>query len=494
MKRHSFLALPALLRTTLLAAASQTTFSVQDDLLAFPQYDVKFEEEDYVLEAQARVRLHSSEEHAREEAGNAPPSQIEHYRPADSRQRNNDPDGGEKLEYEYMYLDGQPYMCSIPQVSKRSDAANAANDTVSKAEEERELARANERGWELLSGMQGNCVYFISGWWSYKFCYNDGVRQFHQLPPSRGVPVYPPVEDPGVEGYTLGMYSGENKQAETGTDVGKASKVPATGELVQRGESRYLVQRLSGGTKCDLTGKDRRVEVQFHCNTQPPTDRISLIKETSTCAYLMVIQTPRLCNDVAFLPPQKDSPNSISCTPILDESQVDDYKRDTAALKAAEKEARIWESHVDAAKVFLGSTGDFQLVGDTIVGGHNIVPEDVKIEKSAIVGGGKETYIDTVASSDGKVLSKEAIEKLGLGDAKSVEKLRKKLEEIAKGQEWKLDVIDTPQGREYRGIIGDGRDEKEDEKQGKDEKSQGEGEEQEQEQEGSKEEYYKEEL
>jgi protein OS-9 len=54
-------------------------------------------------------------------------------------------------------------------------------------------------------------------------------------------------------------------------------------------------------------------------------------------------------------------------------------------------------------------------VGDVIVGAHNIVPEDVKLEKSAIVGGGKETYIDTVASSDGKFLSKDEIEKLGLG-------------------------------------------------------------------------------
>ena len=78
-----------------------------------------------------------------------------------------------------------------------------------------------------------------------------------------------------------------------------------------------------------------------------------------------------------------------------------------------------------------------------------------KIEKSAIVGGGKETYIDTVASSDGRVLSEEEMKKLGLGDPRAVEKLKKELEKIAQGQQWKLDVIDTPRGREYRGIIGD---------------------------------------
>ena len=177
---------------------------------------------------------------------------------------------------------------------------------------------------------------------------------------------------------------------------------------------------------------------QFHCN-QHPSDRISLIKETSTCAYLMVIQTPRLCNDVAFLPPQKDQPNSISCSPILAEGQIDDYKRDLKTLKAAEKEAKIWEANADAAKVFLGEEG-LQIVGDIVVGGHAIVPEDVKLEKSTIVGGGKETYIDTVADSAGKALSKEDLEKLGLGDAKSIETLKKRLEEMAKGHEWKLEV------------------------------------------------------
>ncbi|KAK3713462.1 Protein OS-9 [Vermiconidia calcicola] len=497
--KHSILALPALLRSSFIfATASQTTFSVQDDLLAFPQYEVKFSE-DYITESQAQSRLRNNDDLPQDEA--APPAEIEHYRPAGSQANNNGKEeDAPQLDYEYMTLDNQPYLCSIPQVTKPAQTGSGgANDTLTKAEEERELARATERGWELLSGMRGNCVYFISGWWSYKFCYNDGVRQFHQLPPSRGVPVYPPVEDPGVEGYTLGMYSKDEKErdVQTGTDVAKPARktsTPGSGELVQRGESRYLVQRLDGGTKCDLTGKDRRVEVQFHCN-QHPSDRISLIKETSTCTYLLVIQTPRLCNDVAFQPPQKDAPNTISCSPILGEDQIEDYKHDLAALR----ESRIWETQPEAAKVFLGSntpsTDPYPMVGDIPLGAHRTVPLATKLEKSAIVGGGKETYIDTVASSQGKILSKEDIEKLGLGDAKAVETLRKKLEEIAQGQEWKLDVIDTPRGREYRGIIGD-----EEEEEGKKEKGDGEvgpGDEQGEDGgggKGSQEEYFREEL
>lgn len=126
-------------------------------------------------------------------------------------------------------------------------------------------------------------------------------------------------------------------------------------------------------------------------------------------------------------------------------------------MRAAEKEAKIWQANAEAAAVIEGEAyqAPLQFVGDIIVGGHSIVPEGQRIEKSAIVGGGKETYIDTVASSDGKILGSTDLDKLGLGDKKAIEKLKKELEKIAGGQEWKLDVIDTPHGREYRGIIGE---------------------------------------
>ncbi|KAF7193377.1 Protein OS-9-like [Pseudocercospora fuligena] len=468
-----FFALPAVLRTAaLLASASQNTFSVQDDLLAFPQYEIKFVD-DWTGEKEAQSRLASNQptEDAKQD--------VQQYQKPLGSSEDGRPEDLEEAEYERMIIDGQPWLCRIPIVKKPEPSAGV-NDTLSKAEEEKELARANERGWELISAMQGNCVYFISGWWSYRFCYNQGVKQFHQLPPSRGVPVYPPVEDPGVPGFMLGSYdkriddddaTKEEKWDQSALDVSEGAKrrYSKHGELVQRGESRYLVQKLGGGTVCDLTGKERKIEVQFHCNPQS-SDRISLIKETSTCAYLMVIQTPRLCNDVAFLPPQKDQANAITCSPILKDDQIEDYERNLKAAISAEQEAKIWEATQEAAAA-LGDGAAAQelepMVGDIFVGERRLVPEGIKLEKSAIVGGGKETYVDTVASSDGRVLTKDEMEKLGLGDPKAIEKLRKELEKIAQGQNWKLDVIDTPGGREYRGIIGD-EDEEEQGKSGDD--------------------------
>lgn len=281
-----FFALPALLRCSALlklAAASQHTFSVQDDILAFPQYEVKFADE-WTSEEEAHSKLlsneklHIQQQNAGDSVHDPPPAQVEQYRRQQGLSGSGAKSEEEQAEYERMILDGQPWLCRIPKVKKPEDGVGV-NDTLSKAEEERELARATDRGWELLSSMEGNCVFFISGWWSYQFCFNQGVRQFHQLPPSRGVPVYPPVEDPTVPGFDLGTYAkrfeeddglkAEKWEGEGALEMSDGSKRKRSGqgELVQRGESRYLVQKLGGGTVCDLTGKERKVEVQVRSNS-----------------------------------------------------------------------------------------------------------------------------------------------------------------------------------------------------------------------------------
>ncbi|THX24507.1 hypothetical protein D6C77_08106 [Aureobasidium pullulans] len=426
---RSFWALPALLRV---AAAAQNTFSVQDDVLAFPQFSVDFPE-GHISNLQAQARLSDP----KAQSDDLSLASATDHGPQASKPR---------YDYEEVVLANQHYLCQIPRIVEQPPASQP-NETLSKQDHEKELVRANDRGWELLKGMQGNCIYFWSGWWSYRYCYGQGVKQFHQLPPSQGVPAYPPVEDPGVPGFMLGAVQDQPHD----TSQEKHPDDKAIGKLETRGESRYLVQRLSGGTLCDLTAKERRIEVQFHCN--PATsDRISLIKEVATCAYLMVIQTPRLCNDVAFQPPQKDRANKIACSPILAEDQVPEYEAGIAAA------SDILAATAPNPTVDSQSKGPINIGGIT-VGAHKWVPEGSKIEKSAIVGGSKEKFVETIADSFGKAMSAEELKRLGLGDAKSVEKLKKELEKIAGGQGWELKVFDTPDGREYRGVLlGDDED------------------------------------
>ena len=248
---RNFLALPALLRSSiLLASASQHAFSVHDDLLAFPQYAVKFTD-DYISAAHAQSKL--DHPHHPHHSPSDDEFQVDPYHPPLSDTADPPPQDNTPLTYTRLTLHSQPYLCSIPHLPPPPSLSpeETANSTQTAA---LELARANSRGWELLSEMQGSCVYFISGWWSYRFCYGEGVKQFHQLPPRAGVANWPPVEDKGVVGFELGRYEKEG----AGREVGEK----AEGELVERGEARYLVQQLSGGTTCDLTGLPRRVEVQ----------------------------------------------------------------------------------------------------------------------------------------------------------------------------------------------------------------------------------------
>ena len=188
------------------------------------------------------------------------------------------------VSYEAVVLQGQRYLCSIPTIPEDVPQTNTTNAEEAKAEEEKELVRATDRGWELLEGMRGNCIFYLSGWWSYSFCYKDEVKQFHQLPPGRGVPAYPPVEDTSVLSFVLGRYSkdGKRKKEEPRKTVGneqgskdafddegnapdedeKALEIP---RLETKGSSRYMVQRLTDGTVCDLTGRPRKIDVQVSC-------------------------------------------------------------------------------------------------------------------------------------------------------------------------------------------------------------------------------------
>jgi protein OS-9 len=184
--------------------------------------------------------------------------------------------------YEAVVLHGQRYLCSIPVIPEDIPQNSTTSAEEAKAEEEKELMRATDRGWELLEGMRGNCIYYLSGWWSYSFCYKDEVKQFHQLPPGRGVPIYPPVEDTSVHSFVLGRFPKEekNKKADArktlGSEQGSKEVYDDEGNindeedtkglelprLESKGSSRYMVQRLSDGTECDLTGRPRKIDVQ----------------------------------------------------------------------------------------------------------------------------------------------------------------------------------------------------------------------------------------
>ena len=168
----------------------------------------------------------------------------------------------------------------------------------------------------------------------------------------------------------------------------------------------------------------------------------------------MVIHTPRLCNDVAFLPPQESKANAIACKEIIRDDQIDAWKE--RKTREAEELLVVGEEEDKPVR---------PIVGGVEVGAKKDVGSEGKvIEKSAVVGGGKETYIDTLASSDGKTMDEKGLRKLNMMSSKELEVLKQKLQELARGKGWKLDLVDTPRGRELRGVIDNDDDEDESDK------------------------------
>jgi len=371
-----------------------------------------------------------------------------------------------------MVQDQQSFLCTIPYVAPSTTANTTAN---AEQDQQQELMRASDHGRELLEGMQSHCIYYNAGYWVYSFCYNNGISQFHPLPPGRGGPIFPPIEDKSVSSFVLGRFGNSRSQNRNreeldggqGQHEHEAGQENLGGKDVQlqtRGQTNFLVQTLGGGTTCDLTGKERRIEVQFHCN---PTshDRINMIKETASCVYLMVIDTPRLCNDVAFLPPKVEKPNLITCEEILDEDEVPAWTARKVAQ--ARREDLVRQEQEDDEKqskkpIFIGGV---ELGAQKFVGGspeRTIRPGKIITNRhpmGEVQGDGtQEKYVATLAKSDGKYttsMSEGEMKKHGLkGGKEAVEKWIRDMQGIAGEEPWKLDVVDTPGGREFRGIFG----------------------------------------
>lgn len=398
------------------------------------------------------------------------------------------------------------YLCSIP-VLAPPEAQNQTATDIAKAEEARELARAAQHGWELMDGLKGQCLYFMSGWWSYSFCYGKEIVQFHALPTGMK-PGVPPVRDPQSLDYVLGRVpeiedgqrhksNPNRREAKTidnqkvmedtpATTEGNTSphslQPPPNSELAVKDHQRYLVQRLDGGTICDLTGRERTIEVQYHCHPGALGDRIGWIKEVTTCTYLMVVHTPRLCEDVAFMPPKEGRAHPIACHPIEDGTKVAENNLlgargkeagesiIAAGTAAAGHVAEIIMGAASGVKDNLKGVADSEQkqhkdaglsIGGVVIGGRTMLEDGARLpppRNHGRLSTHGETIRQILAKGEGKhqieAMTREQLQKLEL-DPKTIEALRKQVQELAGNDEWALEVVEVPgEIAEIRGIVG----------------------------------------
>ncbi|OBT46961.1 hypothetical protein VE00_02459 [Pseudogymnoascus sp. WSF 3629] len=373
--------LAALIAAVGLASASQTVFSIHDDIDAFPQYSIVFS-----------------------------PSPISSSEAADLLEPPKPSNGADPaaipLEYTRLLLHSTPHLCSIPRPP--TEERNLTSEALHKASLALELSRANAHGWELLAPLGKSCIYYTSGWWSYKFCYNDSITQFHAAPPQPGRPQFPPVRDPRTPQFVLGRAKkiagqdskthgkfyddGSSEKAEGGSDLelrGSQEEEEGSefyeddeikGILQDNGDNRYLAQKMKSGTLCDLTMRPREIEIQYHCGTAA-VDRIAWIKEVTTCSYLMVVHTPRLCKDVAFQPQTQAETLEILCKPIIGEEQEGTTESSATDLAPQQPVANgeaegTSENAADILKSLAKERAKDKplIIGGTVVGGGEYFP------------------------------------------------------------------------------------------------------------------------
>lgn len=410
-----------------LCLASERRFDVKDDIYAFPQYDVSFSNE-YILDEDAAALLGMTDHKGT---------------------------GEEDYHYEYMVGNGRPYLCKIPQVLLQ---VNETEDAAG-SEAEHDLIAAADRGWQSLKDMEGQqCLYYTTGWWSYMFCYNSYVKQYHALPASQ-TRQWPPAEDPNTPSYVLGTYDSINNKKATIDGPPK----PEAGDLQTQSETTFLVQKLDDGTPCDLTGKPRKVEVQYHCS--PGTqDRIGWIKETATCAYQMVVYTSRLCNDVVFQPPKQAHLNQIECTQILTHEEI-------GALSSNEIETPQIDDRQNQRT----------MVGRIELGGRRFLGADTpKLERGRVVLTPEEQAEIVIMRQDGQIqgLSSAELKKLDL-NPEDIAAFQKEIQKIAGNSDWKIERLgaDAHGQRSLRGVVdaknkkGGSRDSEKVSEEGEDEES-----------------------
>ncbi|KAF7729231.1 Protein OS-9 [Apophysomyces ossiformis] len=181
-----------------------------------------------------------------------------------------------------------------------SDAEKARHHHSEPVSED-DIQQSIERGIQLLEPLSKSCLYY------------HHVRQFHIDQSAQGESA---TTQSNVPSYLLGIYS---EPAESGspseqTDVSQRVESPVT-SLRRVGDKRYLVQKWTGGTKCDLTGKPRTVEVQAN-------DRISWFHEVTICQYQIVISTPRLCDEMVLASQTQSKAHTIECNPVVPEHLI----------------------------------------------------------------------------------------------------------------------------------------------------------------------------
>lgn len=172
-----------------------------------------------------------------------------------------------------------------------------------------------------IAGLNGLCGQIHKGWWSYEWCFEREVRQFHVQIDKHGAQLR--IESPSI----LGQY----QSREVMVDL---RHVPPNSFLRGKKEYARVVDHHTNGELCDETGKNREAFVHFQCCSDTILERsrgllhrsgqqilsndaaVISIEEGPVCTYNLTVCTPFLCDD------NYDSNRKDSFQPEREQPQV----------------------------------------------------------------------------------------------------------------------------------------------------------------------------
>lgn len=197
--------------------------------------------------------------------------------------------------------DNERYVCMDPPPDNKNQFdTSARNSSVSPL--------------QLLAPLwKGNfCSYKFDLFWIYELCHGKFLRQYHEENAKNKAKV--------TQEYYLGRVETDEIELHETEDVREANEV--SGEyrptvLVNGVYKPYVLVNMMGGTKCDLTKRNRMSRVLYVCNEEPSLELYS-IKEISTCEYEAIVLAPHLCHHKDFKV-DKATHHEIRCY-SLDES------------------------------------------------------------------------------------------------------------------------------------------------------------------------------
>ncbi|KAI8996063.1 hypothetical protein BC832DRAFT_305142 [Gaertneriomyces semiglobifer] len=198
------------------------------------------------------------------------------------------------------------YICRLPTIPENHVSAHG--DTVKDVDTPKTRMEAMQKALNLIES-NSQCIQYRHGYWTYDFCPMQYVRQYHAVSEREAAALSPAQKRQlDAQDYFLGRHDPSNARSLELVDYRHAGR-----------KNVYVRQRWTDGTICEISGRPREVDIEFHCHPDVVRAYISQVRETATCRYVVVVYSPHLCQVDIFMPDAANSASrvqNIVCDPV----------------------------------------------------------------------------------------------------------------------------------------------------------------------------------